>query len=706
MWDLPNGVARDRPNIVEGAAPPRPSIALASPVKAEPRYRLSKGAQSNRDASAPPIDLAGYPQKAVDEDDVPVSDPSNPYLEDIVAARLDRRDALRWLGAGAAVAGSARLTLPRTAFAGELSTLTFNEASRAITPDHAVAAGYRADILIRWGDPVLAGAPAFEIGKQTAAAQARQFGTNNDFIAFMPLPRGSGGSSHGLLCVSHEYANGWMMRPDYGAVRRAGGSAWRQWVETEAAAHGHSIVEVRKQDRRWRVVPGRYARRITATTEMIMTGPAAGHKRLRTSADPTGRRVSGTINNCAGGKTPWGTVLIAEENIPYYFGGEPKGLPEERNHRRLGIRALPLFGWPSALPRFDVRREPNEVNRFGYIVELDPYDSASTPKKRTALGRMKHEGATIAVGRGGRVVAYTGDDQTGEYLYKFVAAGRLNPTNRAANLDLLDTGTLYAARFNADGTLDWLPLVHGRGPLTADNDFHSQADVCIETRRAADLVGATRMDRPEDVETNPVTGRTYVMLTKNGGRGGRHRVDAANPRGPNPFGHIIEIIPPGGRGADADHAAPRARWEIFLLAGDPANPAHGARYHPATSRSGWMAAPDNCAFDPKGRMWISTDQGLHQKRNGLPDGLYACDTEGPGRALTRFFYACPVDAELCGPEFTPDGKTLFLAVQHPGDGRRGSFRRPTSRWPDFRPDMPPRASVVAITKEDGGDIGS
>ena len=644
-----------------------------------------------------------------DDDDREISGPRNPYLSDVIQPRVTRRRALGLLAAAGAAIAATAISPARRAWAAA-STLTFREAGRGITERTAVAPGYTAKVLIGWGDPVAADAPPFDPKKQSAAAQARQFGYNNDFIAFMPLPRGSGSSDRGLLCVNHEYVNGWLMRPGAGSPRANQLKTDKAWADVEMAAHGHSVVEVVKGSGGWSVVPdSRFARRITAETPMRLAGPAAGHPRLKTGADPSGRSVFGTLNNCAGGKTPWGTVLIAEENFHGYFGGNPRKAAtwkrEKANFRRLGFRDRPWYPWYAFHERFNLEKEPNEPNRFGYVVEFDPFDPASVPVKRTALGRFKHEGASCVTDPDGRVVVYSGDDQRGEYLYKFVTRGRFDPGNPAANASLLDDGALYAARFNADGSLDWLPLVHGRGPLTAENGFDSQADICIETRRAADLMGATRMDRPEDVAANPVTGTAFVALTNNSRRGRRFKVDAANPRGPNPFGHIVEIVPPGAPGKAARHAAEKAGWKIFLLAGNPAMAAHGARYHPGTSPAGWLAAPDNLAVDPKGRLWIATDQGAKQAKNGIPDGMFATDASGPGRALTKFFFACPVGAEMCGPEFTPDGRTLFVAVQHPGDVRGSHFGRPATRWPDFRPDLPPRPAVVVITRNDGGAIG-
>jgi secreted PhoX family phosphatase len=436
-----------------------------------------------------------------------------------------------------------------------------------------------------------------------------------------------------------------------------------------------------------------------------MSGPAAGHRRLQTAADPAGRTVIGTMGNCAGGVTPWGTVITAEENFRYNFGGYPEALkvthPEEvRNHARYGFGGHERRAWYRFENRFHIEREPREPNRFGWMVEFDPYDPESTPRKLSALGRYQHEGCSVVVNEGEPAVVYMGDDGTDEYLYRYVSRGNFRAAAGAANSRLFDNGTLYVAKLKDDGTGTWLPLVHGNGPLTRENGFADQGDVLIDARIAADHVDATPMDRPEDVEVNPMTGRVYAMLTKNPERS---EADPGNPRPRNRAGHIVELLPPGEDG-DRDHLARTFRWDIFLLAGDPgASPGERGSYGEGTSSAGWFCNPDNIVFDPAGRIWMATD---NDAGCDFHDGLWAAQTTGPQRAVSRHFFGCPRGAELCGPCFTPDGRTLFVSVQHPADDDNSTFLEPSTRWPDFAETMPPRPAVVAITHRGGKSIGS
>ena len=621
----------------------------------------------------------------------------NPSTEPAIGEVISRRAMLKGMAAGGAFSlfGCSTMASSGAGAADGSAPLTFTEVGRTTDDKAHVAAGYSAQTLLAQGDPIRPGAPAYNPATQTGADQERQFGTDADFISYMPLPLGSKNSTRGLLGVNHENHRAALCFP--GNPKQL----TRQQVEVQMAAVGFSIVEIAKDGNRWRVVQdSRYNRRISTNAPMRISGPAAGHARMRTNADPTGTRSFGTFNNCAGGTTPWGTMLTAEENIQNFFSGDATQGPEAGARKRFNLTGKGRYAdWGRYFDRFNLDKEPNEPNRFGWIVEIDPYDPNHTSVKRTALGRCAHECATHAVSHDGRVAIYSGDDARMEYVYKFVTDKPYDPKNRDANRDLLDHGTLYAARFEANGKMRWLPLVQGQGKLTAENGFASQADVLIELRRAAEAVGATPMDRPEDVEAHPLTGRVYVVMTFNEQRTAA-QVNPANPRASNKFGHIVEIVPPlvGGK---PDHGATECDWGFFMLGGDPAKPEHGARYGGKVTANGWVAAPDNLAFDPKGRIWISTDG--QDDAAGFNDSLYAACVSGPNRGATRAFFNGPAGSEICGPEFTPDGKTLFLAIQHPGDG--STFDKPSTRWPDFRPDLPPRGAVVAITRNDGGDIG-
>lgn len=641
------------------------------------------------------------PRVLKDEDDLnPSNVSSGATFQDVASIRFSRRAALKGLLATSALTavGSALAPLNKASAATAESSLKFAEVPHGYDETFHVAEGYDAQILLRWGDKVLAGAPEFAPGKPSADAQAQQFGYNCDFIAYMPLPAGSTNSENGLLFVNHEYTNPHMMFPGFADAKAAAAGTTADSTAIELAAHGASVVEIKKDGGVWQAVDGsQFNRRITLNTEMELTGPAAGHDRLKTSADSSGKKVLGMINNCGGGWTPWGTILTAEENFHQYFGGDPAGTAEAANYKRYGMKGEPSYPWGKFVDRFDVTKEVNEPNRFGWIVEINPYDPAQIPAKRTALGRLKHEAATTVVNGDGRLVVYTGDDERFEYVYKYVSNGKFDAGAGLANAALLDDGTLHVAKFAADGGVEWLPLVHGQGELTEANGFKSQADILIETRRAADLLGATKMDRPEDVETDPKSGKVYIVLTKNDKRK-PEQVDPMNARADNKWGHIIELTPPGN-----DHAATRFAWDMFLQAGNPNDAAQGAKYGGAVTDSGWFANPDNLAFDPKGRMWIATD-GFPD--HGVHDGVWAADVDGAGRAVTRHFLGVPRGAELCGPAFTPDGQTFFVSVQHPGEEDESNFDNPTTRWPDFADGVPPRPSVVAIVKKGGGEIGS
>jgi secreted PhoX family phosphatase len=566
-----------------------------------------------------------------------------------------------------------------------------SSADRVTVPE-----GYSATVLAPWGEPVgIAGQmPAFKPdASNTAAEQALQMGMNHDGLQYYPLD----GSRRGLLAVNQEYT-------EEGLLHVGGQTAWSlEKVRKSQAAHGISVVEVQQQDGAWQMVrPSRYARRITALTPCALGGPAAGHSLMRTAADPDGRMVLGTIGNCGSGTTPWGTCLSGEENFQNYFSAADQPTAHER---RWGIRKANWFRWPEFDERFDTVRNPNEPNRFGWIVEVDPMDPTSMPVKRTALGRAAHEGATVAVTRDGRAVVYSGEDARFEYIYRFVSRDAIAPagggkTQAQANAQLLNHGTLYVARFDADGSGRWLPLVHGQGPLTAANGFADQGEVLIKSRQASDLLGATKMDRPEWVAVDARSRWVYCALTNNVDRGtpGQPGVDSANPRAANNMGHIIRW-----KEAD-DFSGERFAWNHLLLAGDPANTRPEAR---GNIQGDIFSGPDTLAFDSQGLLWIGTDSSNRDPEMARigNNQLLACN---PATGEVRRFLTGPVNCELAGATWTPDGRTMFVNVQHPGEGsgNDGAQPRRFSNWPDFSPVGRPRAATVVIRRLDGGVVGT
>jgi len=623
---------------------------------------------------------------------------ANPSLDELVASALARR---RFLRAGIAGAIGA---LPGASLLGGCATgvapaplLGFAPVAPSTADRVVVPPGYRAQVLYRWGDPVGApeGSPAFRLdASNSAAEQALQAGMHHDAIEYFALER----AARGLLAINHEYT-------DDGLLHSDGQQTWSaEKVRKSQAAHGVSIIEIERAGAEWRVVrPSRYARRVTAYTPMRLSGPVAGSVYVRTNADPAGATVLGTFNNCAGGRTPWGTYLTCEENFNGYFGNAPMITPVMA---RYGIRREGWgYRWHVHDPRFDVAREPNELNRFGWIVEIDPFDPRSTPVKRTALGRFKHEGAMLTLAADGRVVVYSGDDERFDYVYKFVSDGRFRPGERDANRDLLDRGTLHVARFDADGTGEWQALRHGDPGLTAADGFADQADVLVRARMAADALGATKMDRPEWVAVHPRTQEVYCALTNNAlrGRTGQPPPDAANPRAENVYGHIIRWREAGG-----DPAATRFAWDIFVQAGDPAHPDPAKR---GTVRGDGFGSPDGIAFDARGVLWVATDVAASALNRGDyarlgNNQLLAADVT---RGEVRRFLVGPPNCEITGLAFAPDGRSMFVNVQHPGEtpSERSDPGNPRqwSNWPDFDPAGRPRSATLVITKDDGGVIG-
>ena len=647
---------------------------------------------------------------------------SNGYFKDIADKSMSRRSMLG-LGAvgasalvigpqlfGAADATAAPLVPMKPGKGGHLSFDAIEPVSRSVDTV-SVPDGYDWNAIIRWGDPLFKNTPAFDASKQSARQQAEQFGYNCDYLDII-VDKYSGRT--GVLVANHEYTNEDMMFD----------AAWFEANKDEARkiamnAHGFSVVEVKrkKNDKKWSYVQGgERNRRITASTEFLVDGPAAGSDLLKTAADPTGTKVLGTLNNCAGGTTPWGTVLSGEENFDQYFRG--KGTAQEARYG-IGTGATDR-GWEDIDPRFGLHNDgyENEVNRFGWVVEIDPQDPTSTPVKHTSLGRFKHEGANVRIAKNGKVVAYSGDDSRFEYLYKFVSKNTYSKHDRKHNMGLLSEGDLYVAKFEgnspaseidgsgavpSDGAFDgmgtWLPLVkNGESKV----DGMSIDEVLVYTRQAADKVGATKLDRPEDVEPSPVSGKFYVALTNNTDRGkeGKEGATEVSPRVRNRDGHVLEITEAGN-----DATAAKFTWNILLVAGDPN--VNGSTYfsgYPADKVSP-ISCPDNLAFDSKGNLWISTDGA--PGTIGYSDALHKVTLTGKDRGRVEQFLAVPTGAETCGPLIHDKDNSVFVAVQHPGEG--GSFASPTSLFPDFVKNAAdagkgqfygPRPSVVQVFKED------
>ncbi|MBN8506842.1 MAG: PhoX family phosphatase [Burkholderiales bacterium] len=680
-----------------------------------------------------------------------ISNPGDNPSFDEVLARARRREFLRGsLAAGVALAGVPLLSsrslaqtispaytrTPRVGF----EPVPVSEADALVVPR-----GYRAEVLIAWGDPITTAAPAFRYDAgNTADEQALQWGMHNDGMHFFPFdePRFSlsGGttpsSRRGLLVSNHEYTDDGLLHPD-------GMRTWTaEKVRKSQAAHGVSVIEVSFDGSAWRVLrASRYARRITAYTPMAVSGPAAGHRLLRTAADPDGARILGTFNNCAHGYTPWGTYLTCEENFNGYFGWNGARTPSALENR-YGLTSSGFgYLWHTVDPRFDLNAHANEPNRHGWIVEIDPFAPASKPVKRTALGRFKHENAELVVATNGKVVVYMGDDERNEYVYKFVSSGTFdaaNPTS-AANRRLLESGTLYVAKFEAGatagdkmGTGVWIPLVHGQNGLTVENGFANQGDVVIRARQAADRVGATMMDRPEWVAANPKkAGEVFITMTNNNRRGGvtsnnadgstvagsaRPPVDEVNPRANNVWGHIVRWNETGG-----DATATTFAWDIFVMAGQPS-------ILDARAPSGNINAnnlfnsPDGLAFDSFGRLWIQTDGNYSNTGDFANMGNNQMFAADPVSKEIRRFLTGPSGCEITGITWTHDRKTMFVNVQHPGEVgnhprapktpggatfvENDTARQPTlfSTWPT--PNTRPRSATVVVRKADGGVIGT
>lgn len=631
-----------------------------------------------------------------DPDDVSSNPSGNRPFSDVVQARLSRRNVLRggvaaaatgFLGVAAAkVSDAAPATLTAGGKPGPL--LGFSPVPPSSADAVTVPEGYTAQVLIPWGTPIRSGGPAWRPdGSNTAAEQEQQIGMHHDGMHFYP-----NGRDRGLLVLNHEYIDSVLLYADGDAEMT------QDKVDKALAGHGVSVVQIALRGERWELVDSLYNRRVTGNTPVTFAGPVpSGHPALQAN-----NPALGTLNNCSHGVTPWGTYLACEENWNGYFGTTDTTWTPTVEQARYGITATGFgYRWHEADPRFDIAANPNEANRFGWCTEIDPFDPGSLPVKRTALGRVKHEGATV-IEVDGRVVVYSGDDQDGEYVYRYVSSEPWRKL-RSQGKSPLDHGTLYVARFDDDGTGSWLPLEFGTGPLTTANGWADQADVLLRTRSAADALGATRLDRAEWVAVHPDTGEVFLTLTNGKGWPGD-----VNPRTPNPYGHIIRWTegPLGAPGKPTTF-----QWDIFMLAGDPAYDSNVE-----LDEDNIFGSPDGLWFDNTGRLWIQTDisnssqnradRGYDNIKNNM---MLAAD---PTTKEIRRFLTGPRGCEITGVITTPDQRTMFVNVQHPGEETTywgtptPDNPRAVSNWPDQDPNGRARSATLVIRKNDGGTIGT
>ncbi|MEN3034268.1 MAG: PhoX family phosphatase [Aquificaceae bacterium] len=617
------------------------------------------------------------------------------YIQDIIESALSRRQFLAF-----------------AMFSPALKLLSKEEKTfRSIKPNKedkiTVPEGFEYKVLISWGD-ALDGGQRLNYNKirksgpdiQDVERQQFCFGYNCDYVGFL--------SSEGrsILAINHEYCNPELMFPEFSNRRPT-----KEETLFMMNAHGVSIVEIKRSGQSWQVLErSNLNRRITANTPCAIEGPAKSHRFMKTSYDQDGSRVYGTINNCAGGKTPWGTVLTCEENFNFYFSGREERLKDQllaRIHDRYGIPSPLSFqnGFGLYEDRFNIEKEPNEAFRFGWVVEIDPFDPGFTPIKRTALGRFKHEAACCTVGKDGRVAVYMGDDERFEYVYKFVSKNAFKEGDKSHNLSLLDEGSLYVARFKDDLSGEWVLIAScektSQGYKISPNPdlpeiFKKEPELCfIATRLAADALNATQMDRPEDVEYNPHTRSVWIALTFNERRT-KSLANSANPRAFNTMGHIIEL-------REEDPTSTRFSWHIPLFCGETRakNPSRRMLIYgkEPNTKTPPISAPDNFAIDSRGRIWIATDGNFSTSRLMLNDGVYVLDPFS--KELSMFLSGVP-GCEVCGPEFSGDFRTFFCAIQHPGES--GS-PEPLTLWPKEVGIEVPRPSVIAVWHKSGLKVG-
>ena len=622
-------------------------------------------------------------------DELQTPPPAVTDFDKVVESALSRRGFLGGiLAMGSAAAAMGTLGNLMSTTSAEAATSRFAFKPIPIQTDFTVHVpeGYTWDVLAKWGDPLFSKAGAYDdatAGGDSARAEMA-FGENTDGMEMFVI----GGRQ--VVAVNHEYAN-----TKVNLVNHADGIAGSaEDVKKLQGVQGVAVFEVAEGENGWQIVQDSpFNRRITHNTPMTLSGPAAGSDLLKTEADPTGTKVLGTLNNCGAGKTPWGTYLTCEENFNGYFGSTVADAALPADYKRYGIGAEGRYGYEKFDPRFDVSKNPNEPRRHGYIVEIDPSDASSTPVKRTALGRFKHENAAVVIARDGRVVVYLGDDERGEFLYKYVSNGIYVPGGDTSKL--LDEGTLHVAKFSDDGTGEWVALTPEATGMKMD-------EILVFTRDAASKVGATTMDRPEWVAVNPVAIEAYCCLTNNSRRGevkdGKMRtnaggeamtVNAVNPREKNGYGQIVRWYP------DAeDHANATFKWDLFAMAGNPAVHKDSAYAGSQNINEGNMFnSPDGMMFDSTGLVWIQTDGDDSNEGDFAGQGNNQMLAGDPVTGRIERFLTGPKGSEVTGITWSADKRTMFVGIQHPkapfpdGEGKR------------------PRSSIVAVKRQDNALIG-
>ncbi|MCV3393138.1 PhoX family phosphatase [Campylobacter sp. IFREMER_LSEM_CL908] len=593
---------------------------------------------------------------------------------------MKRRTFLKGSALGSMVAFFASSNL-NASLLKDKDLLNFKEIPASTEDKVIVPDGYKADILISWGDPLFSKASIYDeeknIDKKAVENAKLTFGDNNDGMSFFPLSK-----DRAILAINNEYINPEIM------FKHQGKNLSLEDILYEQANLGVSIFEIKKEKDQWSVVlDSKYNRRIDANTKMSISGPA------KQQVLQNENFIYGTLNNCANGKTPWGTYLTCEENINDFFGSLDEKIKFSKEQLRFGFKAQSQYGWEKFDERFDLSKNPNEANKFGWVVEIDPFDPNSIPIKRTALGRFKHENAELIVEDDGTVVIYMGDDEANEFIYKFISKHKYKKGLDTSKI--LDEGTLYVAQFNGKigdfrGSGKWIELEYGKNNLNKENGFNSQADVLINARIAGTIVNATPMDRCEWIASHKESGSKEVFATLTNNKK-NNNPNPANPRTKNIYGQIIKWEHKNS------HKDDEFTWEIFALAGNPDNQTSLNKGSNNITSNNKFNSPDGLSFDRDGRLWIQTDGNYSNQEEFEGMGNNCMLAANPKTGEIKRFLTGPIACEITGIAFSQDYKTMFVGIQHPGEKLKGS---------QFPYGKTPRSSIIAISKIDGGVIGS